>query len=147
MVYAQGAGKLWASLGHVFKKNIIKRYWNGFGVFVPNASRQEITVEINVPIKSNTAQVAGFFARDDDTAEIFLMHSGKVGGGRKGIGKSAFLDHSGATLVEVSLGKDRYRKGVQIGKVNASDLASRIWRYVKQVQQFKDYARPRSVVK
>lgn len=136
VVYAQGVGKLWASLGHVFD-NKIKRYWNGFGVFEPKSGRQEITVEINIPVKSNTGRIAGFFARNIDTDEIFLMHSGKVGGGRPGIGKSAFLAHSRATLVEVSLGTRRYRQGVLIGKVNAPDLASRIWRYVKQVQQFK----------
>jgi hypothetical protein len=135
-VYAQGAGKLWASLGHVFD-NKIKRYWNGFGVFEPNAGRQEITVEINVPVKTDTGQVAGFFTRNIDTAEIFLMHSGRVGGGRPGVGKSAFLAHSRATRVEVSLGAGRYRQAVLIGKIDAADLASRIWRYVKQVDQFK----------
>jgi hypothetical protein len=139
-VYSNGAGTLWAALGKTFEENAITRYWNGFGVFDPDRRRQEIAVEINIPAESNTAQIAGFFARDTGTGDTFLLHSGKVGGGRPGIGKSAFLVHSKATLVDIDPGSKRHRLGVLIGKVNAPDLSSRIWRYVKQVQRFKDQA-------
>lgn len=139
-VYSNGPGTLWAAVGKTFDEDAINRYWNGFGVFTPDRRRQDITVEINIPVSSNSALVAGFFGEDINTGDIFLMHTGKVAGGRPGIGKSAFLVHSKATLVDVAVSGGGFRRGVIIGKVDAPDLPSRIWRYVQQVRRFKTEA-------
>lgn len=141
VVYSNGAGTLWAALGRVADENAIARYWNGFGVFDPASGHQEITVEINIPLKQNTAQIAGFFAEDTETGVVYLMHTGKVGGGRQGIGRSAFLAHSKVTLVNVAWTDGRDGQAVIIGKVDGADLTSRIWRYVQQVRKFKDDAK------
>ena len=116
------------------------RWWNAFGIYEPDRPAQTITVEINIASDSNTAQVAGFFAEDSDTSDIFLMHSGKVGGGRRGIGKSGFLVWSKAKLVDVTEKAGRIRSGIAVGKINDPDLVGRIWTFVRNVQAFKDEA-------
>ncbi|MES5488706.1 hypothetical protein QMZ05_38700, partial [Bradyrhizobium sp. INPA03-11B] len=113
-LYSVGPGELWAAFGGA-SKNAIPRYWTPFGVYQPDNHAQSITVEINIPLDDNTAQVAGFFAEDDETGDTFLMHSGKVGGGRPGIGESAFLVWSKLKLVEVSTEGGGSRSGIVVG--------------------------------
>lgn len=137
IVYSAGEGALWVAFGKPSQDTVVPRFWNAFGVFRPDRTAQTITVEINIPVDSNTAQVAGFFAEDVDTGTIFLMHSGKVGGGRPGIGKSAFLVWSKAKLVEVADEAGGMRSGIAIGQLDDPDLSGRIWRFVGNVQGFK----------
>lgn len=139
-LYSLGDGKLWAAFGGVSEEAAIPRFWNAFGIYRPSEPAQMIAVEINIPTDSNSAKVAGFFAEDADTGDIYLMHSGKVGGGRPGIGKLAFLVWSKAKLVEVSCPEGGVRKGIAVGRLDDHDLAGRIWAFVKSVQNFKDMA-------
>ena len=133
-------GELWVSFSGPSEDSAVPRFWNAFGVYRPERPSQTITVEINIPAYRNTAQVAGFFARDSDTGDIFVMHSGKVGGGRQGIGKSAFLVWSKAQLLEVAENEGRTRSGIAVGKLGDPDLSGRIWAFVRNVQGFKDDA-------
>lgn len=139
-IYSAGEGQLWVAFGGPTKDAAVRRYWNAFGVYQPDHPAQSITVEINIPIDSNGGQVAGFFAEDAETGDIFLMHSGRVGGGRPGIGKSAFLVWSKAKLVEVSDEHGGIRTGIAVGKLDDADLINRIWAFVRSVQSFKDQA-------
>ena len=141
-VFSKGEGKLWVGFAGPFRdfEVPVPRFWNAFGVFDPKRQSQTITVEINIAVNSNTARVAGFFAEDFASGDTFLLHSGKVGGGRKGIGKSAFLVWSKSQLVEVAEGGGRVRHGILIGKLSDVNLQGRIWGFVKTVQGFKDAA-------
>jgi len=67
-----------------------KRRLNWFGVLSerPGVS---ITVEINTTYKGRNDQAAGFFARDPRTGAVYFLHSGRLGGGAKGVGKNSFL--------------------------------------------------------
>lgn len=140
VLYSNGAGQLWAAFGRPEHTSGIPRFWNAFGIYDPDRGRQLITAEINIATKSNTAQVSGFFAKDNATGDIFLMHSGKIGGGRPGIGKSAYLVWSKAKLLDVAHKGKVARRGIAVGRVDDADLAERIWKFVKTVQQFKDAA-------
>ncbi len=137
-IYSAGKSKLWVAFGGPTEDAAVQRYWTPFGVYQPDRPAQSITVEINIPTDSNDAQVAGFFAEDSETGDIFLMHSGRVGGGRPGIGKSAFLVWSKAKLVEVSKENGELRSGIAVGKLDDPDLAGRIWTFVRSVHSFKD---------
>lgn len=140
VIFSAGAGKLWASFTRTTQDRSSQRYWNAFGVYNPDRSAQIITVEINIPIATNSANVAGFFAEDRQTGDIYLMHSGRIGGGRPGVGKAAFLVRSKAKLVEVE-GEDRkIRSGIVVGRIANADLADRIWRFVRSVDDFKTNA-------
>jgi hypothetical protein len=139
-VYSAGEAQLWVAFGGPTEDAAVPRYWNAFGIYKPDRPAQTITVEINIAIDSNTAQVAGFFAEDGDTGDIFLMHSGRVGGGRPGIGKSAFLVWSKAKLVDVTEKDGGIRSGIAVGKLDDPDLTDRIWTFIRNVQSFKDQA-------
>jgi hypothetical protein len=69
------------------------RYWNGFGIGRPEGGDSvAITCEINFPLCGIDRRTGGVFA-SDHTGRIFVVHRGKLGGGRKGIGKSLFENH------------------------------------------------------
>lgn len=140
VLYTAGERRLWAAFMKPSEDWKVKRFWNAYGVYRPNLPAQTITVEINIPTESNTAQVAAFFAKDTDKGDVYLMHSGKIGGGRPGIGKSAFLVWSKAKLVDVDEDGRRFRTGIAIGKLDDLDLASRIWKFVQNVHSFKEQA-------
>lgn len=140
VIYTAGDNKLWAAFRKISDGVRIPRYWNAFGVYRPERSAQIITVEINIAINSVTSQVAGFLAEDRDAREIYIMHSGKVGGGRRGIGKSAFLTRARANMVEVAEMDGGIRHGIAVGKLGDLALAERIWKFVSKVQSFKEEA-------
>ena len=83
----------------------------------PDSPSQTIVVEINIATDSNTARIGGFFAEDSETGDIFLMHSGKIGGGRLGIGKTPFLVWSKAKLVDVADEDENFQTGIAVGKL------------------------------
>ena len=136
-IYAAGEGKLWVAFGES-KSSGKKRYRNLFGVYGPDLPEQTSMVQINIPIDDNRRNVAGFFAEDKETGDIFLMHDGGVGGGRRGISKSAFLACSKHKLIEIAEGNGKIRIGIAVGKLRDPDLSGRIWAFVKSVQSFKD---------
>jgi hypothetical protein len=136
IIYANGEGTLWAAFGDV-DDAAIPRTWNVFGVFDPRQHSQFITVEINIPTKSNSARVAGFFARDPQTNRTYLMHDGSVGGGKPGVGRSAFLAWSKAEMIEALAADGTTRSGIIVGNVDSDDLTSRLWKFVDLVRGFK----------
>lgn len=136
-LHSLGDGLLWCAFGDAEDAKIPRR-WNAFGVFEKRRYAQIITVEINIPTTTNSATVAGFFALDPMTNAVYLMHDGSVGGGKIGVGQSAFLAWSTRDLVPVERTKGGPRDGIVIGRVDAPDLADRIWKYVQEVREFKD---------
>lgn len=136
-LYSHGEGQLWCVLTTVDDVPI-PRTWNAFGIYQAKRRMQSITVEINIPTENNSAQVAGFFAKDLSTDRVCLMHNGRIGGGKLGIGQKAFLSQSLVALKEVSVANGTSRLGIAIGFVDDPDLANKISRFVKIVQDFKE---------
>lgn len=135
-LHSNGDGGLWAAFSNAEDAKVPRR-WNAFGVYDSKRHAQIITVEINVPTTSNAASVAGFFAYDPAAGATYLMHDGSVGGGKKGVGRSAFMSWSDRDLVDVERTDGKPRAGIVIGRVDDPDLAGRIWRFVKVVRDFK----------
>lgn len=78
----------WVAFNHDPKSN---REWSAFGTMDPSNSKVlSITCEVNIPFQGVNRQIAGVFVRDTDSGKIFIAHSGKIGGGQKGIGKKLF---------------------------------------------------------
>lgn len=136
-LYANESGAMWAAFSKVDDAAVPRR-WNAFGIYESKRHAQIITVEINIPTTSNSARVAGFFAREPATGDVYLMHDGSIGGGKAGVGRSAFLAWSKAPLEDVSCDDARDRAGIIIGRVNSDDMASRLWHFVQLVAGFKD---------
>lgn len=112
------------------------RYWNSVGTYHEDGNLQ-IAVEINIPIASNERTVSGFFAKDDTTGIVYLMHDGGVGGGRKGVGRAAFLAWSGEKLIPVSDSQGRIRLGILVTPIKPRVIGGQISRFAQKVLDFK----------
>lgn len=116
------------------------RYWNGFGIGKRDKGAQLIAVEINVPVTGYSAQVSGLFARDDSSGDYVLLHRGKIGGGRKGIGKTAFRSWSRHSWVEVA-GPDNVRdEAILVARLDSTDIVDQIKIFVSEIAVFKKEA-------
>lgn len=112
------------------------RYWNSFGVYNDSGNLQ-IAVEINIPVESNARTVSGFFARDQITGSIYLMHDGGVGGGRPGIGQENFLRWSSRRPEPVIASDGRYRFGIIVSEIDGASLSANVSSFVQSVIDFK----------
>lgn len=118
-------------------KNV--RYGNAFGVDKPGEhSVLSIASEINFPWESIDRKIGGAFA-EDHWNNIFVIHRGKIGGGKRGVGKSLFEDHyrgvwsymeDGDTISEVAV----------IGALKSERFALQAAHFVKKVEKLKSAA-------
>lgn len=116
------------------------RRLNWFGLFRHDADLQ-ISVEINTAYEARNDQVAGFFARDNETRTVYLLHSGRVGGGKKGVGKAAFLAWSSQRLIDVVDSSGGVREGVLVMPVEGTAASRSARRYIDAVANFKQAVR------
>ena len=116
------------------------RRLNWFGLFRNNADLQ-ISVEINTAYVGRNDQVAGFFARNNDTGSIYLFHSGRVGGGTKGIGKTAFLAWSNQRPINVVDSSGNFKEGVVVMPIEGVAASRSVVRYVDTISRFKQAVR------
>jgi len=126
--------QLWAGV-----KRQKDRYWFSFGMNEPRpGSSPDIVAELNVPFEGINRLVAGVFARND-TGQVFAMHSGKVGGGRPGIGKAAFLKFYHAARLETLDWPDRQQtRHIAIGRIGDDNLLGQVAEFVQVVKEFKE---------
>ncbi|HEX8600448.1 MAG TPA: hypothetical protein VF952_18265 [Chloroflexia bacterium] len=115
------------------------RYWFCFGTGDPTIyeGMQSIVCEINSPHKGIDRRCAGLFAKDGDDT-IYLAHSGKVGGGRKGIGKSTFVDfcsHGNWKVIKWPDGKET--SALLIGPIDEPLFRQQVAWFVAEVAEFK----------
>ncbi len=116
------------------------RRLNWFGLFRADSDLQ-ISVEINTAYEGRNDQVAGFFARDNKTGSIYLLHSGRVGGGTKGVGKSAFLAWSDQRPIDVVDSSGSVREGVLAMPIDGIAASRSAIRYVDTIARFKQAVR------
>lgn len=112
------------------------RRLNWFGRYSENTGTS-ISVEINVAYEGRNDRSAGFFGRDNETGIVYLLHSGRVGGGKKGVGKNAFCAWSGESLVEVFDSTGASRQGLIVMPVEGTGASKSAVRYVAMVDKFK----------
>jgi hypothetical protein len=129
-------GKIWFGSRTPNPDDTTPRYWDPFGEYRDSGNLQ-IAVEINVPTDSNTKRVSGFYARDIETGNVYLMHDGGVGGGQKGVGKEQFLWWSKAGLMPVINAEGDKRLGIIVAPIDASTRSSDVSRFVQTAIDFK----------
>jgi hypothetical protein len=120
-------------------KAVGKRYWCIFGTGSPEKyDHFAIVVEMNIPLAGYDRTVGGGLMRDE-AGSVFLTHSGRVGGGRKGIGKDAFLNAlRGANSATVSWPDGIESDVLVIGRVDSPRLPAQIGNFVQEVERFKE---------
>jgi len=124
---------------HYDDQHIPNRHWCCYGVTNPKSAQQlDITVEINPPRSGYDRRIHGAFLQDG-RSRVYLAHSGRVGGGRPGIGKSAFLEFSRGLQREQVLWPDGHTSEMFIvGRLSASRFPQQVASYVYEVSRFKD---------
>jgi len=119
------------------------RYWNAFGIGRPEGGTAiAITCEINFPLCGIDRRTGGAFAQDR-TGQVFVVHRGKLGGGRKGIGKSLFEDRYRGVWEIMDDGSEETPVAV-IGQLNSPRLARQIAQFIKKIARIKEKASARS---
>lgn len=111
------------------------RYWNAFGVGKPIAGKNNsITCEINLPYEGINRRIAGLFAKEGE--EVLLLHRGKIGGGKKGIGKELFWDHFRDDPFKILDGKINNNLAL-IGSLDSPHFVQQVSRFVHEVSRIK----------
>lgn len=116
------------------------RRLNWFGLFTADTDLQ-ISVEINTPYEGRNDQIAGFFARNNDTGVVYLMHSGRVGGGTQGVGKTAFLAWSNQNPIEVVDASGGIKEGTLVMPVEGLAASRSAVLYTETIANFKKAVR------
>jgi hypothetical protein len=132
-------GRYWFRSQRYDVDNEIPRQLNWFGL-LGTKQAVEITVEINIPDDSSTRRVGGCFVKNELTGMYYLAHSGKIGGGAKGVGKMAFLAWSRQTLVQVSSSLEA-REVILVMPLTGLGAEQPLYRYVDWVADFKQAVR------
>jgi hypothetical protein len=115
------------------------RYWNAFGVGKPQESSiLSITAEINFPWAGIDRKTGGAFARDY-WGNIFVIHRGKIGGGKKGIGKSLFEHNYRGVWSFMEDGKAVTQVAI-IGALISNRFALQAAQFVKKIEKLKSTA-------
>jgi hypothetical protein len=118
-------------------QKIENRYWNAFGVKEPvDGENLDITCEINSPLIGINRMISGAFAMDDK-GEMYILHSGKIGGGRKGIGKTLFRSNYKYGLIKLDDGLEY----AQIGKLGDASLPNKTANFVREIDRIKKLAK------
>jgi hypothetical protein len=126
-----------------FRKMAGHRYWNAFGVGRPESgSHISITCEINFPLCGVDRRTGAAFA-EDSAGRIFVVHRGKLGGGRKGVGKGLFENHYRGVWEVMDDGGEETPIAV-IGVLNSPRFARQIAQFVRQIARIKETAAARS---
>ncbi|MEO0083250.1 MAG: hypothetical protein ABIK33_02520 [candidate division WOR-3 bacterium] len=113
-----------------------RRYGHMFGIGEPKKTNNSITCEINFLVKGIDRRIGGAFA-EDDIGNVYLVHRGKIGGGKKGIGKKLFFEkYPKKNLVTVTDG-DKKSKVALIGKLNSPNLVNQIAQFIHKVESIK----------
>jgi hypothetical protein len=133
-VFTNGRYWFW-SKDHRDRKVANPRRLNWFGLFSEDAL--EITVEVNTAYEGRNNQAGGFFAQEVESGVVYLLHSGRVGGGTTGVGKNAFRAWAGEPLIEVIDSDGNIRDGSLVMPVEGVAAGRSAVRYVDTVNQFK----------
>ena len=136
-LYSKGRMSIYYASVFLNRNDTAPRFWNAFGYYDGKShGQQRIVVEINIPNPANR-QVAAFFARDATSGDIFLLHDGKIGGGKVGVTRAAFLEFTQLPTTRVKSGH-RHREGIVIGKLSDPSIVLDIEKFVGAVLQFKE---------
>jgi hypothetical protein len=138
-VYWRSAESFWVLLHTPSPSLAQSQYWCAFGKEDPHSEKTlTITCEINPPTKGINRRCAGIFLKNS-LGQIYIAHSGKIGGGRKGIGKSGFFDHYrwDDNCKTINWPDGKKTKAVVIGRIDGKRLPDQLAHFVEEVERIK----------
>jgi len=117
------------------------RYWNAFGTDRPRSEASlSITCEINFVKEGIDRRIGGAFATDS-RGRIFVVHRGKLGGSRKGIGKALFEKRYRGIWMEMDDGREEISVAV-VGVLHSPRFAHQVSQFVSKIEKIKYMASP-----
>jgi hypothetical protein len=112
------------------------RYWNAFGIGKPaDSGVLSIASEINFPWDQIDRKTGGAFA-EDAWGNVFVIHRGKIGGGKKGVGKSLFEQNYRGVWSFMEDG-DSISQVAVIGNLKSARFALQAAQFVKKIEIMK----------
>jgi len=113
------------------------RYGHAFGAEKPTGSSHiPITCEINFPAKGIDRRIGGALAMDRG-GRIFVVHRGRIGGGKKGVGKALFDDHYRGVWAIMEDGPAETTVAL-IGVLNSPRFVRQVSQFVRKVDRMKN---------
>ena len=143
-----------ASLANVFwsdrlgiwvfhEKAFGNRCGHAFGVEKPaKTSSVPITCEINFPLHGIDRRMGGALAKDRD-GQVFLVHRGKIGGGKKGVGKAFFEKYYRGAWAVMDDGNSETVVAL-VGALHSPRLARQVAQFVRKIGRIKELVLPSS---
>lgn len=117
---------------------VSNRYWNAFGVDRPvEGSPLAITVEVNPPFAGVDRKMGGAVAVESSTGKRFLVHRGRIGGGRQGIGASLFWSRFRGGVSMREPGREEPARVVVVGEIGAPSFPRDLAAFVHEVARIK----------
>lgn len=117
-------------------------YWNTFGSLRDGQPLSSIDCEVNIAPSKIDRRVSGAFAADA-SGGYFLVHRGRIGGGRKGIGKQLFLNNYQGKWLTVQSGSATENVAL-VGDLESERFPHQLANFVGQVRKMKLLRRSRS---
>lgn len=112
------------------------KFWNGFGIGRPIERKNNSLVgEINFPHSGIKRTIAGAFGIEDD-GTILVLHRGKIGGGKPGIGKAIFTDNFRGDYVKAIDG-DRETSFCLVGELYSQLFPFQVSTFIHEIQRIK----------
>ncbi len=138
-VYWRPHEGFWAAIDPYHKG----RHWCVYGTMDPTQETLlTIVCEVNPPVEGIRRQCAGAFLRDA-SGRIYLAHSGRIGGGRPGIGKEEFVAfYRGTNWQTVRWPDGRITRMIVAGRLDDPQLPAQIAAFVGEVSRFKESCAP-----
>ena len=96
-----------------------------------------ITVEINPPHEDENHRTGGVFLRDEE-GRLYVAHSGKIGGGRRGVGLRSFREFSNRLPWQEITTPKGSREVIIFGPLDAGGFPDMLAQFVHTVAEFKD---------
>ena len=118
------------------------QYWHPFHVQKPN-STTSVLVEINFPIQGYNPRIGGAVLRDSQSKEYIIAHSGRIGGGRPGIGQSLVRQRMGDWFNLVALTpRGEERRYMPVALIEASNAPQQLAAFIHAIHQVKHSVEP-----
>jgi hypothetical protein len=113
------------------------RHWLAYGLVDPRSTRSNlnISVETCLPRFGTNRRVGGLLAKDED-GNVYLLHSGNIRGGKKGVGKVFFWKHYRGDRVQVQIYDDVHNYAL-IGRLDTPNFIERLADFVHGVDALR----------
>ncbi len=120
----------------IAEQQLDNRYWNGFGSGRPiDSNSNSLCGEINFPYEGINRRIAGAFAVED-SGNIVVLHRGKIGGGRTGIGKGFFTDNFRGDFVTAVDGSIETQFCL-VGELSSPLFARQVANFIFEIRRIK----------